>query len=128
MTIIFAAGFQILPRLINYDTLQMKFTMTVEWYHYLLPPMWMANALETVQKGIIDLPHIVMIVLAVLLPLFTFWLMIKFLAPNFAKKIAAMGNTNSNDNTATITNATISTTTNDEKLAKVFREVPSSPG
>ena len=31
------------------------------------------------------------------IPIFTFWIMIKFLAPSFAKKIAAMGNTGADD-------------------------------
>lgn len=120
MTIVFAAGFQILPRLINFDAIEKKFTMVTSWYHYLLPPMWMANALETVQKGIFDLPHLLMIVLAVFLPPFTFWIMIKFLAPNFAKKIAAMGNTNSNDNTTTVNNASNTKNLTEEKIAAII--------
>ncbi len=90
MTIIFAVGFQIVPRLINIENL--KVTMPIHWYTYLLPPMWMANALQAVQQLKVDGPHFVMILLAVALPVFTFWVMIKFLAPSFAKKMAAMGN------------------------------------
>ena len=90
MTIIFAVGFQIVPRLINIENL--KVTMPIHWYTYLLPPMWMANALQAVQQLKVDGPHFVMILLAVALPIFTFWVMIKFLAPSFAKKMAAMGN------------------------------------
>ena len=97
MTIIFAVGFQIVPRMINFDLIEKKFTMAIQWYHYLLPPMWMANTLEFIQKGILDLPHIVMLFLAIALPIFTFWIMLKFLAPSFAKKMAAMGNTSSKD-------------------------------
>ena len=90
MTIIFAVGFQIVPRLINIENL--KVTMPIHWYTYLLPPMWMANALQAVQQLKVDIPHLIMILLAVALPVFTFWIMIKFLAPSFAKKMAAMGN------------------------------------
>ncbi len=91
MTILFAAGFQIVPRLINFE--QLKFSVPIYWYTYLLPPMWMANALQAIQQLKVDGPHLIMILLSVSIPLFTFWIMIKFLAPNFAKKIAAMGNT-----------------------------------
>ena len=91
MTIIFAVGFQIVPRLINIENL--KITMPIHWYTYLLPPMWMANALQAVQQLKVDGPHLIMILMAVALPVFTFWVMIKFLAPSFAKKMAAMGNT-----------------------------------
>ena len=90
MTIIFAVGFQVVPRLINMENL--KVSMPIHWYTYLLPPMWMANALQAVQQLRVDAPHFIMILLAVALPVFTFWVMIKFLAPSFAKKIAAMGN------------------------------------
>jgi ABC-2 type transport system permease protein len=90
MTIIFAVGFQVVPRLINMENL--KVSMPIHWYTYLLPPMWMANALQAVQELRVDGPHFIMILLAVALPVFTFWVMIKFLAPSFAKKIAAMGN------------------------------------
>ena len=90
MTIIFAVGFQIVPRLINIENL--KVTMPIHWYTYLLPLMWMANALQAVQQLKVDGPHLIMILLAVALPVFTFWIMIKFLAPSFAKKMAAMGN------------------------------------
>ena len=90
MTIIFAVGFQIVPRLINIENL--KVTMPIHWYTYLLPPMWMANTLQAVQQLKVDGPHFIMILMAVALPVFTFWVMIKFLAPSFAKKMAAMGN------------------------------------
>ena len=90
MTIIFAVGFQVVPRLIDMDNL--KVTMPIHWYTYLLPPMWMANSLQAVQQLSVDGAHFIMILLAVALPVFTFWVMIKFLAPSFAKKIAAMGN------------------------------------
>ena len=90
MTIIFAVGFQIVPRLLNIENL--KVTMPIHWYTYLLPPMWMANALQAVQQLHVDGPHLIMILLAIALPVFTFWVMIKFLAPSFSKKIAAMGN------------------------------------
>ncbi len=90
MTIIFAVGFQVVPRLINIGNL--KVSMPIHWYTYLFPPMWMANALQAIQQLRVDGPHLIMILLAVALPVFTFWVMIKFLAPSFAKKIAAMGN------------------------------------
>ena len=100
MTIIFAAGFQIIPRLIDVDKV-MNVTMPIHWYTYLLPPMWMANSLEAVQLLKADIPHLVMIFMAIALPVFTFWIMIKFLAPSFAKKIAAMGNTGAADRVRT---------------------------
>jgi ABC-2 type transport system permease protein len=91
MTIFFAVGFQIVPRLFNVDKMA-NFTMPIYWYTYFLPPLWMANLLQSVKTFNADLPHIGMIILAITVPLITFWIMIKFLAPSFSKKIAALGN------------------------------------
>ncbi|MEQ1554597.1 MAG: hypothetical protein ABL929_10480, partial [Ferruginibacter sp.] len=96
MTIIFAAGFQIVPRLINVDK-YLNATMPIHWYTYLLPPFWMAHTLQAIQELKADIPHIIMIVCALVLPIFTFWIMIKFLAPSFSKKIAALGNNIADD-------------------------------
>jgi hypothetical protein len=90
MTVFFAVGFQVFPRLINFD--QMSANFELQWYSYLLPPVWMAIALEGIQQLNFDLAHIAMIVCAVVLPVFTFWLMIKYLAPSFARKLAALNN------------------------------------
>lgn len=118
MTIIFAAGFQIVPRLIDVDKAR-NITMEIHWYTYLLPPMWMANALEAIQLLKVDLPHIAMILLAIALPIFTFWIMIKFLAPSFAKKIAAMGNTGADDIVSTTIN-TMQKKSIEEKLSYIM--------
>lgn len=118
MTIIFAAGFQIIPRLIDVDKV-MNVTMPIHWYTYLLPPMWMANTLEAVSLFKLDLPHLAMIFMAIGLPVFTFWIMIKFLAPSFAKKIAAMGNTDKENKVATPKNG-IQKKSFEEKLSQLI--------
>ena len=118
MTIIFAAGFQIIPRLIDVDKV-MNVTMPIHWYTYLLPPMWMANSLEAVQLLKADLPHVAMIFMAIALPVFTFWIMIKFLAPSFAKKIAAMGNTSA-ENKVIISEKDLQKTALEERLSKII--------
>lgn len=128
VTVVFAVGYQIVPRLINFDTLQHKFTIAIKWYHYLLPPMWMANALQSIQQGIVDLPHVVMILLCVIMPLFTFWIMIKFLAPNFAIKIAAMGNTSKEDNTSILQSSSTKLKIEDKISALICKSKPEQAG
>ena len=44
MTIVFTAGFQIIPRLFNFSNIE-NITMPIKWYSYFLPPVWMANLL-----------------------------------------------------------------------------------
>ncbi|MEO6729663.1 MAG: hypothetical protein ABIN01_00470 [Ferruginibacter sp.] len=90
MTIFFAVGFQIVPRLIDLDQLSSQFEL--HWYSYLLPPVWMALTLEAVHLFSFDTIHVTMIGCAVILPIATFWLMIKYIAPSFARKLASLNN------------------------------------
>jgi ABC-2 type transport system permease protein len=92
LTIIFVGGSQILPRFINYTGLS-SIKMPIQWHTYFMPPLWMANALQSLQTLKANLPQVMMIVMAIAFPIFMFWVMIKFLAPSFAKKMSALGNT-----------------------------------
>jgi ABC-2 type transport system permease protein len=92
LTIIFVGGSQILPRFINYSGLD-NVKMTIQWYSYFIPPLWMANALQSLHTLKANLPHLMMIGMAVIFPIIMFWVMLKFLGPSFAKKMAALGNT-----------------------------------
>jgi hypothetical protein len=51
----------------------------------------MALALESIQQFNFDGLHLLMIAAAILVPLFTFWLMISWLAPSFSNKLASLG-------------------------------------
>ena len=90
MTVFFAVGYQVIPRLINLEDL--KITLPLHWYAYLAPPVWMAMTLQAIREMHFDAIHLLMLICAVLIPAFTFWVMIKFLAPSFSKKLGAMGN------------------------------------
>jgi ABC-2 type transport system permease protein len=116
MTIFFAVGFQIFPRLINFDNLSANFQL--HWYSYLLPPVWMALTLESVQLLNFDTIHLAMIACAILLPVFTFWLMIKYLAPSFARKLAALNNDNVGKKSITTYNQVRKSIS--EKLSSLF--------
>ena len=90
MTIFFAVGYQVIPRLINFDN--GNFTFTLHWYSYLLAPVWMAMSVDSVYQVNIDHIHLLMIACAVIIPIFTVWFMVKFLAPSFSRKLGALGN------------------------------------
>lgn len=93
LTVFFAVGYQIIPRLLNYDNL--RNAVELHWYSYFLPPVWMAMALQTIQQRYADGPHTIMIFLALIVPVVAFWVMIKYIAPAFARKLEAMGNSKS---------------------------------
>ena len=88
MTIFFVVGYQIIPRLIDVSSLTSHFQL--HWYHYLLPPFWMALSLEAIHDLRFDSIHLLMIALSILVPLFFFWILTRFLAPSFARKLSAM--------------------------------------
>jgi ABC-2 type transport system permease protein len=88
MTIFFVAGYQVIPRMVNLSSVVANFQ--VHWYYYLLPPFWMALALEALHDLNFNSIHLLMIFLSVTAPLFFFWLLTRFLAPSFARKLEAM--------------------------------------
>ncbi len=88
MAIVFMAGYQVVARLINLSSLEQTFSL--RWYSYIAPPVWMAVALEAVQKNLYDNLHIGMILLSVVLPIFLFWLLNKYFAPSFSRKLSAV--------------------------------------
>lgn len=90
MTIFFAAGYQVIPRLINMR--EMSADIELHWYTYLLPPVWMALLLDAVHSLHFDWLHIAMALLAIGMPVLTFWVMNKFLTPYFSQKLAVLNN------------------------------------
>lgn len=101
MTIFFALSYQLLPRFVNFEDFDSTFT--VHWYSWLLPPVWMAMTLDAIQQQAFDSTHLLMMALTILVPVFLFWFLTKFLAPSFAKKLAATVQ----DNTAVISKTTV---------------------
>lgn len=88
MAVVFYGGYQLLPRLIDVNGLRQAFEWT--WWHYLLPPFWMAGALEIVVKPVFDGPHAGLFVLAVAAPFVGLWVMNRFLNPVFSQRLAGI--------------------------------------
>lgn len=95
MTIFFAVGYQVIPRFINMSELADRFEL--QWYSYLLPPVWMAVALEAVYTLHVDAIHLLMVATAILVPVLLFWLLSKYLAPSFAARLSAINTDVQND-------------------------------
>ncbi len=87
MTVFFAVAYQVIPRLINLS--ETVFSFELHWYSYLLPPVWMASLLDSVQTATIDGPRIGMIVCAIGLPILSGLVIAKYLAPYFSRFMAA---------------------------------------
>lgn len=87
MAILFYGGYQLLPRLMDPET---RLTQALEhqWWHYLVPPMWMAGAVDLVVRPAIDRVHLIFLVLAFVTPFVGLWFMNRFLTANFTKKLS----------------------------------------
>ncbi|MBO0937623.1 hypothetical protein J2I47_13785 [Fibrella sp. HMF5335] len=87
--IVFYAGFQIMPRLIDKGSFAAQpFTWT--WWHYLLPPYWSAGSLDMVINHRIDGPHLLVFGLITTMPFAGLWLMARVLAPAFNRKLGGL--------------------------------------
>jgi hypothetical protein len=81
------AGYQIIPRLIDLSGIE---SFSLHWYSYFAPPVWMGVALEAVYQNIYDTVHISMILLSIILPVILFWMLNKYFAPSFGRKLSAV--------------------------------------
>ncbi|MFT3824488.1 MAG: hypothetical protein QM731_11230 [Chitinophagaceae bacterium] len=116
MTIFFAVGFQLFPRLINLEEVSADFHL--HWYSFILPPVWMALVLEAVHNLSFDNIHLLMVALAVGVPVITFWLLIKYFAPIFAAKLANVNQDSGGRKTKVI--ASKESKTLSERLSALF--------
>jgi ABC-2 type transport system permease protein len=87
--IVFYAGFQIMPRLIDKGSFTDQ-TFTWTWWHYLLPPYWSAGSLDMLINHRIDGPHLLVFGLIIVMPFAGLWLMARVLAPAFNRKLGSL--------------------------------------
>lgn len=88
VAIFFYAGYQILPRMI--ETTGQTVTMTIQWWHYLLPPVWLGGAMEAVLSLTFDTTHTVLLFLSILTPFVGLWVTVKYLTPLYSQRIASI--------------------------------------
>ncbi|WP_246202305.1 hypothetical protein [Spirosoma agri] len=88
MAVLFYGGYQFLPRLIGEQTLNQAFAH--QWWHYLVPPMWMAGTVEAVIRPVLDSTHLVFALLAVFTPIAGLWFMNRFLTTDFTQKLSSI--------------------------------------
>ncbi len=83
-------GYQILPRLI--ERLDMDtFAFEIQWWNFLLPPVWMAGAMETLGFIILDPKHVGLTLCAVTIPPLGTYLVNRYFTPIFNRKLGTLG-------------------------------------
>lgn len=90
MAVFIVAGYQILPRMIERIDLAI-FVFEIQWWSFLLPPIWMAGMMEAIEFHFFDFNHIALILCAILLPILGIYAVNRYLSPVFNKKIATLG-------------------------------------
>lgn len=90
MAIVIMAGYQILPRMI--ERMDVKaFAFDIEWWTFLLPPVWMAASMETMLSKLYDTPHLALVFCAFVLPPIGLYVVNRYLSPAFNRRIATLG-------------------------------------
>ncbi len=90
MAIAIMGGYQILPRII--ERLDMKiFVFEIQWWSFLLPPIWMAGTLEAFEFNVFDSAHIGLTASAAILPIVGIYVVNRYLSPLFNRKLATLG-------------------------------------
>ena len=89
MAVSIMGGYQILPRMM--ERMDMRtFVYEIQWWSFLLPPVWMAGAMEAIQFNMFDKSHVGLMVSAVFLPLLGVYIVNKYLSPIFNRKLSVL--------------------------------------
>ena len=89
MAVLFYGGYQLLPRLMDGQTM-LTDALEHQWWHYAVPPMWMAGAVEVVIRPVLDQTHLIFLSLALLMPFAGLWFMNRFLTVDFTQKLSSI--------------------------------------
>lgn len=89
MAILFYGGYQILPRVLNTSEL-LNQKLTHEWWHFLVPPMWMAGSVDLVIWPALDTTHLIFVLLALTMPVAGLWFMSRFLTGRFIRQLGSL--------------------------------------
>ena len=89
MAILFYGGYQLLPRLMSTNEMFSR-ALPHETWHFLVPPMWMAGAVDLIVKPALDTTHLTFLLLALTMPLLGLWAMNRFLTAGFVQQLSGL--------------------------------------
>ncbi len=90
MAVAIMGGYQLLPRIMGRFELD-DYVFEIEWWSYLIPPIWMGGVLELVHYELFDTPHLILAALCMIVPLGGLYITNQYLTPIFNKKLSALG-------------------------------------
>ncbi|HPH45518.1 MAG TPA: hypothetical protein PKU83_00830, partial [Chryseolinea sp.] len=90
MAVAIMGGYQLLPRIMGRFELE-DYVFEIEWWSYLIPPIWMGSALEMIHYQLFDIPHFILAALCFIIPLSGLYITNQYLTPIFNKKLGVLG-------------------------------------
>ncbi len=88
--IFFYAGYQLVPRLVS-KTVLSHYSITSFKWAWITPPYWFAAGWQYLRVFNLASPLFIYFILSVAVPLLSVWLVIKYFAPSFNRKLSMIG-------------------------------------
>ncbi len=85
-TIVFVAGYQIIPRMIRMDQLE-NIKLEIATWQFFAPPFWLGGLMEAFVNRHFEMPYPVFLFLAILFPVGIVYLMNRFINKSFNRKL-----------------------------------------
>ena len=91
MAIMLFAGYQLLPRIFD-SALVQSATIIIDWWTFLIPPVWLAGIVDWVSTPDAPLSSAMLGILGVVIPFVGLWIMVRFLSPGFNRMLSSLEN------------------------------------
>ncbi len=110
IAIAFYASYQLVPRLINKAAIENYRVGESAWI-WLTPPYWFANAWNLLNNADLRIGTMVSLLLSIIVPFASIWIVIKYFAPNFNRKLSMISGSEGASETVPKKGRKISSTT-----------------
>ncbi len=94
IAILFFAGYQLVPRLMSKAALSEYSISSLSW-NWLLPPYWFAAGWQYINQRDIGSPLGIYLLLSLLVPVVSIWIVIRYFAPSFNQKLSMISGSGS---------------------------------
>lgn len=90
LTVIFMGGYRLVGRIVNVDALMNGVDTKVQWWHFLVPPIWMGNSMNVIIKQEVNATQFLFLFLTLTVPFMVVFLVNNVFSGVFNQKIAGM--------------------------------------
>ena len=91
IAIMLFAGYQLMPRIFDSADI-LNATISIDWWTYLIPPVWIAGLVDWVSTPNAPISSILFAIMGISIPFIGLWIMVRFLAPGFNRMLSYMEN------------------------------------